>query len=189
MDSLTDTASAARRIAYLARFSFESGAAHRCGMLVVDEMGIPQEFRCTAPVRPNDVQRRLYGKSLEPYMLIEAMGKPLLREVKSPYELLIVNDPHLLNLRTASPVPVVMLQAQGELQQPHPDLDENVRTFGGASADSTLIASVFKGQTSDRDSAYRSFDYFSLNVDLLEPFARIGSALEMVHKEKELDKA
>ena len=46
------------------------------GLLVVDENGFPLDFRFCKAVKPNPLQRTLYGDSLEPY-LIESVTKEL----------------------------------------------------------------------------------------------------------------
>ena len=39
------------------------------------------EFRCTAPVRPNPLQRTLYGRTLLPHIAVELIGAPLRGEL------------------------------------------------------------------------------------------------------------
>lgn len=43
-------------------------------LLITDLNGVPQEFRCTHPVKPTSMQKPLYGKSLVPYIGIELCG-------------------------------------------------------------------------------------------------------------------
>ena len=98
-DDTSDRPSSDVHIAYLSRNEFEDGKAYRGGILVVDALGRPLEFRCTSPVRPNAVQRTLYGGALEPYMLVELMGKPLLSNLRECFDILVVDEPSFLNLR------------------------------------------------------------------------------------------
>jgi len=49
----------------------------RGGILVTDSSGKPVEFRCTSPIRPNAVQRTLYGGTLMPHIAVELVGEVL----------------------------------------------------------------------------------------------------------------
>ena len=48
------------------------------GYLVLNFLGRPLEFHCTAPVRPNRAQEILYGPTLDPYLVGERIGQALL---------------------------------------------------------------------------------------------------------------
>ena len=68
-----------KRLAFLGYSEFDKG--YRGGILVTDEWGKRVEFRCTAPVRPNPVQRTLYGRTLLPHIAVELIGAPLRGEL------------------------------------------------------------------------------------------------------------
>ena len=53
------------------------------GLLVVDELGIPLEFKYTEPFEPTRLQRVLYGKSLEMYVEHGLIMKSLLKNVET----------------------------------------------------------------------------------------------------------
>ncbi len=53
------------------------------GYLVLNAVGRPLEFHCTAPVRSNRAQEILYGPTLEPYLYGERIGPTLLQKSKS----------------------------------------------------------------------------------------------------------
>ncbi|MEZ4619252.1 MAG: hypothetical protein R2867_27585 [Caldilineaceae bacterium] len=56
---------------------YDSEAKNLLGaILVLDELGKPQEFRVTYPVKPTMIQRQLYGDALVPHVGIELCGKP-----------------------------------------------------------------------------------------------------------------
>src|SRR3989304_10187691 len=48
------------------------------GYLVLNTAGRPEEFHCTAPIKPNRAQQILYGPTLEPYLFGEQIGQTLL---------------------------------------------------------------------------------------------------------------
>jgi hypothetical protein len=177
-----------KRIAYLGRCTYENGNAHRSGMLVLDHKGVPVEFRCTSPVRPNDVQRRLYGQSLEPYMLVEVMGKPLLREIKTGYDLLVVGDALFLNLRSTVAIPVVFLREQGTIHRTSSALVDEDVSFSRGTDVSTVVLSVFKTHEEDRKLAASILHEVSSSLDPMEPFTRITAALDKIHESREMDK-
>jgi hypothetical protein len=56
---------------------------HFGGYLVLNCVGRPLEFHCTAPVRPNRAQEILYGPTLEPYLFGERIGPALMQKTKS----------------------------------------------------------------------------------------------------------
>jgi len=165
------------RIAYLSRGVFEEGKAYRAGALVVNGQGRPMEFRCTSPIRPNPVQRTLYGGSLEPYMMVELMGKSLLRNA-------------FLNLREHCDHPMLFVCRQG--------IDLSGQTAGGEGGASVLVdspsgrfdpivAQAFRKYGGDAHEAFPILEKASDHFDPLEPFERILRALEKVHEEKALD--
>ena len=61
-------------------FSFFARETLIAGLLVVDENGFPIDFRFCKAVKPNPLQRTLYGDSLEPY-LIESVTKELFSDL------------------------------------------------------------------------------------------------------------
>src|ERR1035438_1203629 len=79
-------------IAFLGYREFDDGAAYRGAILVTDEWSKPLEFRCTAPVRPTDLQRTLYGKSLLPHILTELIGAPLISSVREKPQLILIAE-------------------------------------------------------------------------------------------------
>ncbi len=48
------------------------------GYLLLNEVGRPLEFHCTAPVKPNRAQQILFGPTLEPFLYGEQIGQTLL---------------------------------------------------------------------------------------------------------------
>jgi hypothetical protein len=50
------------------------------GYLILNAMGRPLEFHCTAPIKPNRAQEILYGPTLEAYIYGEQIGQTLLKQ-------------------------------------------------------------------------------------------------------------
>ena len=74
-------------IGFLGYREFDDGKAYRGAILVTDESSKPLEFRCTAPVRPTNLQRTLYGKSLLPHILTELIAVPLIASMREKPQL------------------------------------------------------------------------------------------------------
>jgi hypothetical protein len=176
-------------LAYIARGEFEDGKAYRAGALIVNAFGAPLEFRCTSPVRPNLVQRTLYGSSLEPFMLVELMGKPLIGGLRESLDLLVVGEPSLLNLRRDGAHPTIYVRPQGaDLGGPRVAGDEHAMLIEPQSQRfQPVVVQVFPEHAGDLEAARLILQTCSTHFDVMEPFQRILKALEKVHQEKTLD--
>lgn len=178
-------------IAYLARGEFEDGKASRGGILIVDARGLPLEFRCTSPIRPNPVQRITYGDSLIPYIAVELIAKPLLRGVRESFGLILVNDPSFLNLREHFEYPTVYVRRQGddlggaghEVEQ-----ESGVLLDPDAGRFDPVVIETFRQHKADTQAAHPALERVGQHLDILEPFERIKRALDKVHEEKTLDR-
>ena len=96
------------------------GRGHIGGLLVTNQNGKPLEFQCTTPVRPNRTQEILFGDTLRPWLLAELIGGTLMERVGIKPGLVITSDPHLLELRNHTTVPVALAE---------------IRSTGGRTAD------------------------------------------------------
>lgn len=72
------------------------GDAYVGGVLVVDDLGLPLEFRHTLPVRPTRLQRTLYGGTLDRYLRSVVIGRRLVEELEHPPPVVIADDPSIL---------------------------------------------------------------------------------------------
>jgi len=84
-------------------------------ILVTDERGVPQEFRCTYPVKPTMVQRVLYGDSLKSYIGVELCGIPLINSLQSSPSLFVVSEEFLLDVKKAISYPVICVYKAGDV--------------------------------------------------------------------------
>ena len=99
MSESTDSPNQGVRVAFLGYMEFDGAAAYRGAILVTDEWGKPLEFRCTAPVKPNAVQRTLYGQTLMPHILVELIGVPLYEAVQEKPEIIVIQEGLFFDLR------------------------------------------------------------------------------------------
>lgn len=177
------------KLAYLSRCSFEEGKTYRGGVLIIDRRGTPLEFRCTSAIRPNPVQRTLYGDSLDPYMQIELVGKPLLGAIREAFDMLVVDDPCLLDLRKECGRAVVYVRRQGEEFGRH-SAREGARAGlvdSPAGRFDPVVVEAAPDTAEDVSSAMTLFEKVASTFDPLEPFQRIQRALDKVHEQKTLD--
>ncbi|MEZ6064807.1 MAG: hypothetical protein R3B90_03655 [Planctomycetaceae bacterium] len=89
-----------------------AGAAFVGGLLVTNRLGRPLEFQCTTPVKPNRTQEILYGPTLKPFLFSELIGKTLLERLQVQPDLVIVDQPELLELRPLIKKPVACIAGQ-----------------------------------------------------------------------------
>jgi len=125
------------KIAFLGYMELDSGASYRGAILITDDWSKPLEFRCTAPVKPNAVQRTLYGQTLLPHVLVELIGAPLLQAVQERPEVIVIQESLFFDLRHKTDTPVVRLRRQGADVKLSSDGAEKANSPSAASATAT----------------------------------------------------
>ncbi|MDE2816418.1 MAG: hypothetical protein OXM03_11240 [Chloroflexota bacterium] len=151
-------------------------------VLITDERGVPLEFRVTAPVRISQVQRVIYGASLEPHVGVDIIGRPLIGKVEANPEILLVNKPFLVELRDAANCPVIFLRRVGE-----------TLSVGGDSSGVTVESKRTQPVSLEADPEYKDdireaadlFRHLADSIDLFEPFERIKKAVDVLQIEDE----
>ena len=152
-------------------------------MLVIDENGIPQEFRCTLPLRPSFVQRTLYGEKLEPYIFVELMGARLMRALDTEPSYCLVERTDVLSLREHSKIPIFQVQSSIAVstridsgQQYHNIRNINVR-FGETQS---LTVKHHPNYPFDFESVAEHLDSVAERIDIMEPFTRVSTSIGML---------
>jgi len=151
---------------------FEQGQAIRGGSLVTDDKTRPIEFRCTSPIRPNEYQRVLYGKTLDSYVFVDLIGTPLVTATKESIDLALVEDERFLEIRPNVKVPVVLLALSGQ----------------DGTAPSVTLRTHPRFETEEAAVRSQLIPLFNEQRDLLEPFERVRLALDQAHAQKVGDK-
>lgn len=176
------------RLAFLGFMEFENGAAYRGAILITDDWGKPLEFRCTAPVKPNAVQRTLYGKTLLPHILVELIGIPLLQAVQEIPEILVIQDGLFFDLRHKKEIPLIRLRRQGADVKVSDDR-EKAKPIIISSASGRFDPVVIEAHwqfADDMDLSQERLRELFGRWDLIEPFDRLTKGLEYVHQQKVL---
>jgi len=174
-------ASTQTSIAFLGYREFDDGEAYRGAILVTDEWSKPLEFRCTAPVRPTQLQRTLYGKSLRPPILTELIGAPLISSVREKPQLILIADEAYFDVRHKVSVPVIRVARSNGSKSKALLIQSASGKFAQVEIEAHLKFAA------DLDSAgERLRDLFG-RWDLTEPFQRLAEGLQYVHDERVLE--
>ena len=79
------------------------------GFLVLNLVGRPTEFHCTAPVRPNRAQEILYGATLEGFLCGEQIAQALVGRTKTELAVILTNNPNVLTAGNSLKAPLAMV--------------------------------------------------------------------------------
>lgn len=173
--------------AFLGLYDTVNGDGYLGAILVSDQLGVPQEFRCTHPVKPTAIQKPLYGDALKPYIGIVLCGVPLIKAVQSKPELVVVNAEFMLGVRSECNCPVILVRRAGEAididQTGEPKTKVRERLDSPTGRFQPLIISPHQDYPTDKDQAREVLSNLFDGLDLLEPFDRMAKALEVLAKQ------
>lgn len=158
----------------------------RGGILVTDSSGKPVEFRCTSPIRPNTVQRTLYGGTLMPHIAVELVGAPLLKAVQASPGIVLVQQEEFLSLRTRCEKPLLIARRQGEEMQLSEETGKNrpeelLSSRSGKFA--PVVVTCHWDYPDDIVQCKEGLGWMFSNCDLVEPFERVKRALATLHEQ------
>ncbi|MDR1841806.1 MAG: hypothetical protein LBQ86_07770 [Holophagales bacterium] len=177
------------RLAYFV--AIKEGASYLGGLLITNSLGIPIDFRYTEPITPTKLQSLLYGKALEPHLRGDVIQKALLKEIKTPPDLMFVRMSDLAgDFAVENKYPILSVQRSQE--QPLPTQGATTRISSrellvqlseGASPLRVLFA---HGLTqAEQDSAMEKVVQAGYQMDLAEPMDRTLEALRsLIHTEE-----
>ena len=150
----------------------------RAAVLVTDRSTDPVEFRCTSIIKPNPLQKVLWGGRLSSHLATHILGKPLIDSLTQTISLVVVRHPSLLELRPLIPYPMVRILSRAEDGQCHL-LDENV-----SAPNVPTYLRVWNNDQSDIRQAREILAPTIGRVDLTEPFSRLLKALAALHRQE-----
>lgn len=136
------------------------------GLLVTNHYGRPLEFQCTTPVRANATQEILYGASLKPFLLGELIGGTLVDKSSVKPQLILTDQPEILELRNHIDVPVVLVDPIGETG------GERTMKLG------RQTIRFHEAHESDQVRIDEGAQQIPADADLREPFSRVREALQ-----------
>jgi len=172
-------------LAFVALAEVEDGVL-RGGILVTDAHGKPVEFRCTSPIRPNAVQRTLYGGTLMPHIAVELVGKPLVQAVQASPDVVLVQQEEFLSLRPRCEKPLLLARRQGEDMQLSEESgkgqpEELLSSASGKFA--PVVVTCHWDYPDDIVQCKEGLGWMFSNCDLVEPFERVKTALGTLHEQ------
>jgi hypothetical protein len=162
----------------------EAETGFRCGVLVADRTGMPLELRVTDAVRPTAAQRVAYGESLR-RAVVRVAASPLLEALQETPEVMLSDCPEFLSVHRET-LPVVTLHPCDTSNKLSPDAsDTEQEVLEGVSDRSRSIRVEFpRGLSPDVRASVRGVFRDLLNeMDMLEPFDRVGRAMELLDKQ------
>lgn len=157
----------------------------RGGVLVTDAQGKPLEFRCTSAIQPTAVQKTLYGGTLNAHMAVELTARPLLNAVKQEYDAVFVTQDDFIELRKAIKKPLLVVAKQGETLATQENAEEPSKSELLASPSGKfdpVVLTCHWQHAGDIDQTLPNLGVLFSRFDLIEPFARISSALTLLHE-------
>lgn len=157
-------------------------------ILITDLQGIPQEFRCTHPVKPTAIQKPLYGETLVPYIGVNLCGIPLIKSIQNEPSIIVVNKDFLLRVRIASPCPVIFIRRAGEAISIKSSDDSETTLIRERIDCSTgrfqpIVIAPHPDFHDDITSARKILEKIFSYLDPMEPFERIEKAIEILGKQ------
>jgi hypothetical protein len=154
-------------LAFLDVIQIDDKESIRGGVLVTDQETKPYEFRCTGSVKPTSLQRILYGNTLQSYVSVDLIGRPLLKAAREKPVLVLVVKELLLQIRPTVAYPIILLQQSKK------------RTSGN----NGVLMRVHPNYSSELKTAHAILDPLIEKRDLLEPFNRLKVAVEEAHRQ------
>lgn len=148
---------------------------HIGGVLVVNDLGIPVEFKYSEPVTPTKLQEIIYGSSLEYYLHAEIIAKGLIQKVENRPEFVLTQDSSLLFDKNILSVTL--------LPQSIPEKREGNEAI--LPLNNSSIRITFQENTKIEDTIVAKIVDFASRIDLFEPFDRVEKALEYICESQE----
>ena len=147
-----------------------AGGSYVGGLLVTNKLGRPLEFQCTTPVKPNRTQEILYGPTLKPFVYSELIGKTLIERLQVKPQLLLIDQPELLDLREHVAIPLACIVTKKNTPAELPD-----QTQIGLGSRRVRF---HLEHTADADKVAEHSALVPEDADTAEPLERVREALD-----------
>jgi len=177
------------RLAYFV--AVKEGASYLGGLLITDTQGIPTDFRYTEPITPTKLQSVLYGKALEPHLREEVIQKALLKEIKTPPDMMFVQMSDLVgDFGADAKYPVMSVQRSQEPPLSSHGASTRVSSREllvqlGDAGSPLRVLFAHKTKEADQDSALVKLVQAGYQMDLVEPMDRVLEALRTLLQPEE----
>jgi len=163
------------------------------GFLILNTVGRPLEFHCTAPVRPNRSQEILYGPTLAPFLYGEQIGQTLVAKCRTKPLFICTDKAPVLSLREHIDAPVLLLDDLPDAEpsdpagavsrklrvdDPHPTTLRSKTPALRIFQLDRRTAAVAQRYSDDQEVILQRWRPYADELDLWEPFARLADAID-----------
>lgn len=169
-----------RKIGFLETYTLDSDAGIMGAILVTDAETKPLEFRVTAPIKPTNFQKTLYGDVLFEHILTELISIPLLNAINEEIDIILVRDSLFLGVNEKQGIRVVRVLNEEEAQQVGKSAQEIASTNGSPK----VFVDTLKKFESELSEIKSKLSSVAEHRNLIEPFDRLKVACEQVHLQK-----
>ncbi|HKI79831.1 MAG TPA: hypothetical protein VKA26_14920 [Ignavibacteriaceae bacterium] len=170
------------KIAFLESYALKEKEGIMGAILVTDIDTKPIEFRVTAPIKPTNFQKTLYGNVLMEHILVELISVPLLGAISQEIDLIIVRDPLFLGANSKQGIRVVRVFDKNDAISRENSKKEEVSSPNSDNPKIYLeISKKYEGELPEIKENIMSI---AEGRNLLEPFERLKVACEQVHLQK-----
>ena len=147
------------------------------GYLLVDPLGRPLEFHCTAPVKVSRAQQILFGSTLQTHLHGQQIGATLLAEGSIAPEVVLTDLESMLHVRSHTSLPVALVRAAAG-----GTTGGAAAGMGGGSGFSFVVGgpsvSPHASDAGQEELLREKLSELAAVVDLCEPFERIRAAID-----------
>lgn len=151
----------------------------RAALLITDEKTKPLEFRITSKILIDKIQKILYGESLKDALFIDKIGKELIDSVQTNYNVLLIKEKDLFNIRDYVKKPTLLIQKYDEfrgvdrfsfkLQSQNPKF-------------SPILIKYFPKDEEEVKIFFKHLQESFKHYNIMEPFERIEKAIDFLNE-------
>ena len=159
----------------------ETKQGHRAGILVTDEATKPIEFRVTTNVKIDELQKILYGESLETVLYKERFAVELVQSLQEDFDVLLTKEKDILSLREEVGKPILFVQKY----DPFKAMDKYSHKVTNISDKfEPLTVTISKEDAKLLIPLARKLQELYRTYNIVEPFDRIRKAIDYLSKSK-----
>jgi hypothetical protein len=147
------------------------------------------EFRSTSPVKPNALQRTLYGAGMMTHIAIELLGVPLLKSLQEKPSIILINEEIFFGVRLYVETALFRLQQQqnADSSPPAAHVKNNDGILTSTANYTPVVVTPHGSYPDDLPTCKPILTEVFSRMDLHEPFERLEHAITYVHENKLLE--
>lgn len=154
----------------------------RAALLITDIRTKPVEFRITAKVYLEELQKIIYGESLKNALFVEKIGVEILGSAQSDFDVIIVKDRELFNLREHFKKPILLFDRYDEFR----GVDRYSVKLQSQNPKFNPVLAKFTPQDEEASKkAIRQIQETFRYHNIVEPFERIERAIDFLNQRED----